>query len=67
MGPPGVEPTRDTDVAAFLDSKMAGFFDGKTPLEAMLAITEHIARSPRVSMWLLELEGRVVGSGGLLF
>ena len=55
------------DVVAFRDSQMTGFFDGKEVPAGMLPITERVARSPRVCLWLLTLDGRVVGSGGLEF
>ncbi|MEE2830432.1 MAG: hypothetical protein VX498_14685 [Myxococcota bacterium] len=60
-----IDPSSDDDVAAFRDSQTAGFFEDKDPPTGMLPITERVARSPRASLWLLELEGRVVGSGGL--
>ena len=60
-----VDPSKDDDVAAFRASQMTGFFEDAPPPPGMLPIMERVARSPRCSLWLIELDGRVVGSGGL--
>lgn len=60
-----VDPTSDADVAAFCGSQMAGFYEDGDPPPGMMPITERVARSSRVRLWLLEWEGRIVGSGGL--
>jgi hypothetical protein len=68
--PPGltfqpVDPLNDDDVAAFRTSQMLGFCGNPDSPAGMIPITERVARSPRVSLWLLSLDGRIVGSGGL--
>jgi len=60
-----VDPKSDLDVMAFSNSQMTGMFDHDAPPQGMVPITARVARSPRVRLWLLELEGRIVGSGGL--
>ena len=60
-----LDPLHEADVAAFRDSQMIGFFEDEAPPAGMLPITERVARAPRCRLWLLELDGQVVGSGGL--
>lgn len=60
-----VDPANDEDVHDFRDSQMAGFYESGNVPSGMLPITERVARSHRNQLWLLELEGTVVGSGGL--
>lgn len=60
-----VDPLDDADVEAFVDVQMRGFYEGEPGPAAMEAITRRVARHPRCRTWLLELDGRVVGSGGL--
>ena len=60
-----LDPSNDRDVEAFRDAQMTGFFEDEPPPAGMLPITERVARASRCLLWLLELEGQVVGSGGL--
>lgn len=60
-----VDPADAGSVAAFCASQAVGFLEGTDPDDAFVEITERVARSPRCRLWLLELGGRVVGSGGL--
>ncbi len=60
-----LDPGNPDDVTAFRASQMTGFFGDPQSPAGMIPITERVARSPRCSLWLLELDGRVVGSGGL--
>ncbi len=68
--PPGlhfrrIDPASDEDVTAFRNSQMAGFFGEGEPPPGMLPITDRVARYARCHLWLLELDGELVGSGGL--
>ncbi len=60
-----IDPLSHTDVAAFRDSQMRGFYEDKEPPAGMLAITERVGRHPRCRLWLLERDGQVLGSGGV--
>ena len=60
-----IDPENEEDVALFRDSQVAGFFDAEPVPAGYLPITERVARSIRCRLWLLELDGVVVGSGGL--
>ena len=60
-----IDPSNDADVAAFCQSQISGFFEDTTPKPAFRAITERVARCPRILLWLLEMDGQVAGSGGL--
>lgn len=68
--PPGltfepIDPSKTDDVVAFRTSQMLGFCGNPDTPAGMIPITERVARSPRLSAWLLRLDGRIVGSGGL--
>jgi hypothetical protein len=52
-----VDPSKDAHITAFRTSQMTGFFGDGEPPAGMLPITERIARSPRVKLWLMELGG----------
>lgn len=56
--------TSEADRRAFVDSQLMGFFAGKEPPAGMVPITGRVARAPRCRLWLAELDGVVVGSGG---
>jgi len=60
-----IDPSKDDHVSAFRDSQMTGFFGDGEPPAGMLPITDRVARSPRCELWLMELGGQVVGSGGI--
>lgn len=60
-----IDPGNEEDVALFRDSQVAGFFENGPAPSGFLPITERVARSTRCRLWLLELDGAVVGSGGL--
>ena len=60
-----IDPLNPEDVLAFRTSQMTGFFDNQEPPAGMLPITDRVARSPRTQLWLIKLEGQIVGSGGL--
>ncbi len=60
-----VDSASASDVAAFHDAQMAGFFEDRDPPAGMRPITERVARADRCRLWLLESDGLVVGSGGL--
>ncbi|MCO4773401.1 MAG: GNAT family N-acetyltransferase, partial [Deltaproteobacteria bacterium] len=55
-----------TSVAAFVRSQFLGFFGAVDAApRGMHAITARVAAHPRARLWLAELDGEVVGSGGL--
>ncbi len=58
-------PGDDEDVQAFVDAQKIGFFVPEAAPEGITAITERVARHPRCRIWLLKLNGQIVGSGGL--
>ncbi len=60
-----IDPGNEEDVARFRESQVAGFFDAEPVPAGYLPITERVGRSTRCRLWLLELDGAVVGSGGL--
>lgn len=62
-----VDPSNDDDVYDFRCSHVLGFCEGKEPPQGVLPITDRVARSQRCKLWLLELDGAIVGSGGLEF
>ena len=62
-----VDPSSDEDVYDFRCSHLLGFCEGKEPPQGVLPITDRVARSQRCKLWLLELDGAIVGSGGLEF
>lgn len=55
-----IDPLKRADVKAFVEAHNIGFF-----VPTSLAITERLAQHPRCKLWLLELDGELVGSGGL--
>ena len=59
-----IDPANEEDVQEFCTSQMIGFFDEEDHPKGMVPITERVARSQRSRLWLVEIDGTVVGSGG---
>jgi len=60
-----VDATDPIAVQAFVDSQARGFFADAPFPEGMKPITERVLSMTRCHFWLLRLNGKVVGSGGL--
>jgi GNAT superfamily N-acetyltransferase len=60
-----INPGNDEDIQAFVDAQMIGFYAPKAAPEGITAITGRVGRHPRCRIWLLKLDGKIVGSGGL--
>lgn len=68
--PPGlsfrsIDRSSLADRAAWVAAQLDGFHDDGRPPAGIRPITERVARADRCRLWVLEFEGRVVGSGGL--
>jgi len=59
-----VDPSDPGDIRTFRRTQMAGFHGGEGP-QGMWPITERVPRNARSRTWLFELDGQLVGSGGL--
>lgn len=60
-----VVPDDPESVAAWVEAQMAGFYDESDAPDGMRPVTEQVGRAERCRLWLLCLDGEIVGSGGL--
>ena len=60
-----VHPDSPSDVEAFCQSQACGHLEDTPPTPKFTAITKRVTQSAVVSCWVIELDGIIVGSGGL--
>ncbi len=60
-----VDPTNDSQIRTFVETQKVGFYGPALAPHGIDAITERVARHPRCQLWVLKLDGQIVGSGGL--
>lgn len=60
-----INPGNNEDIQVFVNAQMIGFYAPNAAPEGIAAITERVGRHPRCRVWLLKLDGKIVGSGGL--
>ena len=60
-----VDPSEPAAVEAFVASQGIGFYAPGSPPAGSLPIAARVARCPRARIYLLVLDGQIVGSGGL--
>jgi len=60
-----VDPRNDAHIRTFVETQEIGFYGPALAPPGIDAITERVARHPRCRLWILKLDGQIVGSGGL--